>query len=52
MSCFIKTFDFPNALGTIEYAEPITPSPDHPDNAKRSAVARLLGKDDGILELP
>ncbi|KAG8701481.1 hypothetical protein FRC09_005342, partial [Ceratobasidium sp. 395] len=33
-------------MSDLEYAEPITPSPDHPDNAKRSALTRLLGKDD------
>lgn len=35
-----------------EYAEPVTPSPDHPDNVKQSTMARLLGKDDGILQFP
>ncbi|CAE6432560.1 unnamed protein product [Rhizoctonia solani] len=29
----------------LEYAEPVTPSPDHPDNAKKSVMARLLGND-------
>ncbi|KAG8722777.1 hypothetical protein FRC08_010387 [Ceratobasidium sp. 394] len=33
-------------MSDLEYAEPMTPSPDHPDNRKKSALTRLLGKDD------
>ncbi|QRW00376.1 clathrin adaptor complex small chain [Ceratobasidium sp. AG-Ba] len=35
-----------NRMSDLEYAEPMTPSPEHPDNAKQSVMARLLGKDD------
>ncbi|KAF8682400.1 Rhomboid family [Rhizoctonia solani] len=32
-------------MADLEYAEAVTPSPDHPDNAKKSVMARLLGND-------
>ncbi|KEP54380.1 rhomboid family protein [Rhizoctonia solani 123E] len=32
-------------MADLEYAEPVTPSPGHPDNAKKSVMARLLGND-------
>ncbi|KAJ1310202.1 hypothetical protein OPQ81_006945 [Rhizoctonia solani] len=32
-------------MGDLEYAEPVTPSPNHPDNAKKSVMARLMGND-------
>ncbi|KAH7340452.1 hypothetical protein B0J17DRAFT_694232 [Rhizoctonia solani] len=32
-------------MADLEYAEPVIPSPNHPDNAKKSVMARLMGND-------
>ncbi|KAL5635958.1 hypothetical protein ACGC1H_004682 [Rhizoctonia solani] len=32
-------------MADLEYAEPATPSPGHPDNAKKSVMGRFLGND-------
>ncbi|GAB1517439.1 hypothetical protein RhiTH_000487 [Rhizoctonia solani] len=39
-------------MADLEYAEAVTPSPDHPDNAKKSVMARLLGNDGGMGSIP